>query len=197
MPAEAFRVAFYDEGGDAFRACLYVGFGVDNVNVGVGAVGDPHFVAVQHVVVTGIFGAQFHGNNVGAGVGLGHGECADVFAADEFGQVFLLLLFGSVPVNLVYAQVGVSAIRQANRGRCAADFFHGNHVREVTHARTAVGFVYGNAQQAHVAELFPQIHGEFVAAVDFFSAWGNFGGCKSVDLLAQHIESFAKAEVEF
>src|SRR5690606_41940896 len=66
----------------------------------------------------------FRSDDVGAGVGLRHGQGADVFAADQLRQVFLLLFFGAVAVNLVHAQVGMGTVREANGGRGAADFFH-------------------------------------------------------------------------
>src|SRR5690554_2809620 len=197
VAAEAGVVAFYDEGGDAFGAAFRVGFGVDDVGVGVWPVGDPHFVAVEDVVVAFVAGVEFHGDDVGAGVGFRHGQGADVFAADEFGQVGLLLLFGAVAVDLVDAQVGVGAVRRAYRGRGAADFFHGHYVGQVAHARTAVLFADGDAQQAHVTQFAPQVHGEFVGAVDFLGPGGDFIGGEAVDLFTQAVEGFAKAEVEF
>ena len=38
-----------------------------------------------------------HGDDVGAGAGLGHGEGAHVLAAAQLGQVLGLLLLGAVP----------------------------------------------------------------------------------------------------
>src|SRR5690606_34994799 len=130
-----------------------VGFGVDDVGVCVGAVGDPHFVAVEHEVVAFVAGREFHGDDVGASVGLRHGQGADVFAANKFGQVFLFLFFGAVAMNLVHTQVGVGAVGQANRGGGAADFFHGDDVCQVAHVGAAVFFTHGDTQQAHVAHF--------------------------------------------
>ena len=147
-------------------------------------------------MVASIFGAEFHGDDVGTGVGFGHGQGADVFTADELGQVLFFLLVGAVAVDLVNAQVGVRAVRESHGCRGTADFLHGDDVCEVAHARAAVGFVNGNTQQAHVTELFPQVVGEQVVMVDGFGAGGDFTGGKAVDLLAQHIQGLAEAEVE-
>lgn len=147
-------------------------------------------------MVTGVFGAQFHGDNVGAGVGLRHGQGADVLAAHQFWQVFLFLFFGAVAVNLVHTQVGVGTVGEANGGGSTADFFHGDHVGEVAHVGAAVLFFHGDTQQAHVAHFPPQVHGEFVVTIDFLGARRDFCSGKAVDLLAEHIEGFAEAEVE-
>ncbi len=147
-------------------------------------------------MVTFIFGGQFHGDDVGAGVGLGHGQGANVLAADELRQVFLFLFFGAVAVNLVHTQVGVGTVGEANGGGSTADFFHGDDVRQVAHVGAAVFFAHGDTQQAHVAHFPPQVHGELVVAVNFLGARCDFGSSKAVDLLAEHIEGFAEAEVE-
>ncbi|MCY1535761.1 hypothetical protein D9M68_711800 [compost metagenome] len=60
VAGEALEVAFDDEGGHAARAGVDVGLGIDHVGVGVRAVGDPHLVAVEHVAVALLVGAQLH-----------------------------------------------------------------------------------------------------------------------------------------
>ena len=196
VAAEAGEVALDDEGGDAPGSALGIGLGVDDVDVGIRAVGDPHLVAVEDVVVAGVTGGEFHGDDVGTGIRLGHGQGADVFAADQFGQVFAFLFFGAVAVNLVHAQVGVGAVRKANGGGGPADFFHGDDVGQVAHVGTAVLLLHGNTQQAHVAELTPEIHGELVVPVDVGGPGRDFCGGEAVDLLAEHVEGFTKAEIE-
>ncbi|MNN33131.1 hypothetical protein D3C81_1468720 [compost metagenome] len=178
------------------RALVQVGLGVDHVGVGVGAVGDPGLAAVEHVVVAAFFGAQFHRDHVGAGVGLAHGQGADVFAADQLGQVLELLLMGAVAVDLVDAQVGVGAVGQRDRGRGAADFFHGHHVGQVAETRAAVLLGHGHPQQAHLAELLPHVGGEQVVVVDGGGARRQLAGHEGADLVAQHVDGFAESEVE-
>ena len=147
-------------------------------------------------MVAGVFGAEFHGDNVGTCVGFGHGQGADVFTADKLGQVFFFLLVGAVAVDLVYTQVGMRAIRQANGGRCAADFFHRDHMCQVAHAGATVGFVDGNTQQAHITELFPELVGEQVVPVDVFGTGCYFTSSEAIDLLAEHVDCFAEAEIK-
>ncbi len=87
------------------RAGSRIGLGVDHVDAGLGAVGDPHLAAVQHVVVAVPDRFQPHADHVGAGVGLGHGQRADVLAAAQLRQVLLLLFFAAVLADLVDTQV--------------------------------------------------------------------------------------------
>ncbi|MNO81649.1 hypothetical protein D3C76_728990 [compost metagenome] len=119
-----------------------------------------------------------------------------MLAADQLGQVFGFLLVGAIAVDLVDAQVGVGTVGEGDRGRAAADFFHGHHVGQVAQAGAAVFFRYGNAQQAHVTELAPHVGGEQVFLVDLRGAGGQFGGDKGLDLVAQHVDGFAQGEVQ-
>src|SRR5471032_2267238 len=183
---------FFDqEGGHAARAGFQVVLGVDHQHVGVGAVGDPHFRAVEHPAVTFEIGAQLHADDIGAGVGFGHGERADVFAGNQFGQVFLFLLSGTVALDLVDAQIRVGAVGQADRGRGARDFFHRHDVGQVAHVGAAVFLADGDAEHAQRAHLAPQVHGELVAAVDFGGAWRDFGGGELLHRFAQGGDIFA------
>ncbi|MNO77088.1 hypothetical protein D3C76_681860 [compost metagenome] len=194
--AETFPVALDDERGDAVRALFRLGLGVDHVGVGVGTVGDPGLAAVEHVAVALLLGAQLHGDDVGAGVRLAHRQRADVLAADQPGQVFGFLLLGAVALDLVDAEVGVRTVGQRHRSRTAADLFHGDHVRQVAQRRAAEFLFHGDAEQAHVTELLPHVHGEGVFRVDLRGARRQLGGDEAADLVAQHVDGFAEAEVE-
>lgn len=74
---------FDDEGGDTFAAGLGVGFCIDDNIVGVGAVGDPHFTAIEEPsAVVGLLCGGFHTDDIGACGVLGHGEGADFSPGD-------------------------------------------------------------------------------------------------------------------
>src|SRR5690606_41975748 len=60
-------------------------------------------------------------------------SCTDLLAADQTRQIPLLLCVGPVAVNLVDAQIGMRAVRKADRCAGTRNFFHGHHVREVAH----------------------------------------------------------------
>lgn len=175
---------------------LGIGLGVDHQGVGVGAVGDPHLGAVEHVAVALLVGAQLHADHVGAGARLAHRQRADVLAGNQLGQVLGFLRGGAVAVDLVHAQIGVRAVGQADRGAGAGDFLHRHHVGQVAHVGAAVFLADGHAQHAQVPELAPQIHRELVAAVDFGGARGDLGGRESAHRIAQHIQVFAQVEVQ-
>ena len=89
---EALAVGLDDEGRDAARAGGGIGLGVDDDHLGVGAVGDPHLRAIQHVAVALLVGTQLHRNDVRARTRLAHREAADVLAGDQLGQEALLLV---------------------------------------------------------------------------------------------------------
>jgi hypothetical protein len=91
-----------------------IGLGVDHQRVGVRPVGDPHLVAVEHVAVVALFGAQLHRHHVGAGARLAHGQRAHMLAGAELRQVFRLLLPRAPAVDLVDAQIGMRAVGQAD-----------------------------------------------------------------------------------
>ena len=189
-------IALDDKGADAARGRGRVGFGVDHIHVGVGAVGDPHLVAVQDIAIAVALRVQRHAHHVRARVRLGHGQGADLFTATQGGQIALFLRLAAVPIDLVETQIGHGAVGQPHRGRRAADFLHHHGVGQVAQAAAPVGFVHGDAEQAHRAELGPQIGGEFIVAVD--------GGGARCDLLLTHpqhgvaesVDVFAEAEVE-
>ena len=103
---------------------------------------------------------QFHADHVGAGVGFGHGQRAHVFAAAQFGQVSGFLLLAAILAQLVQAQIGHGAVRQSDGRRGAADLLHHHGVGQVAHIAAAVALLHGDAEQAHGAELPPQIHAE-------------------------------------
>src|SRR4029077_19944676 len=106
-----------EESGDALGPGLGVGLRVDDKRVRLGAVGDPHLAAVEHVMlgrpVALPVGAQAHRNDVRTRTWLAHRQRADVFAADKLRQVALLLRFTSVAPYLVDAQVRMRAIGEA------------------------------------------------------------------------------------
>ncbi|MNE51702.1 hypothetical protein D3C80_1463410 [compost metagenome] len=147
-------------------------------------------------MVATLLGAQLHRHHVGTGVGFTHGQGTDVLAADQLGQVLGFLLGVAVAVDLVDAEVGVGAVGEGDRGRAAADFFHGHHVGQVAQAGAAVFFADGDAEQAHITELAPHVGGEQVVLVDLRGAGCQLGSHKGLHLVAQHVDGFAQGEVQ-
>jgi len=67
---------------------------------------------------------------------------------------------------------------------------------QVTQAGAAVFFGHGNAQQAHVTELAPQVGGEQVVTVDLSRARRDLLGHEGLHLVAQHVDGFTEGEVQ-
>ena len=89
-------------------------FGEDRIEVGDSAVGGPHFFAVERVVlaVWRERGAAADVHGVRAGAGFRERVGGDPLAAGEFGQVALLLVFGSVPDERQRRDAGVRRRRR-------------------------------------------------------------------------------------
>ncbi len=147
-------------------------------------------------MITALVGAQFHRHHVRACIGFAHGQRANVFAADQPGQVTGLLLRASIAIDLVNAQVGMGTIGQRHRRRATADFFHRHDVRQITQARATVFFADSNPQYAHFTELAPHVGGEQIVLVDLRCAWGKLCGDEGLQLIAQHVDGFAQGEVQ-
>ncbi|MNS91120.1 hypothetical protein D3C72_1251970 [compost metagenome] len=152
---EALHALLDDKGGHAARAQVRLGLGVDHQHIGVGAVGDPHLVAVEHVAVAALVRAQLHRHHVRTRARFAHRQRTDLGAAAQVRQEALLLRLGAVLAQLVHAQVRVRAVGQADATGSTRHFFHRHHVGQVAHAGAAVFFFHGQAQQALLAQLGP------------------------------------------
>ena len=91
-----------------------VGLCIDHQGVGIRPIRDPHFAAIQDVVVTGLFCSKLHADYVRSGVVFTHRQRADFGTADEIRKELRFLGLSAVTEDLVYAQVGVRAVREAD-----------------------------------------------------------------------------------
>ena len=170
MRREAGKALLDEEGRDAARAGGGIGLGVDHQGLGDGTVGDPHLGAVEDVTVAALVGARRHGDDVGAGAGLGHGERADMLAGDQLRQVCALLRLAAVAADLVDAEVGMGAVGQPDGGGGARHLLHGDAMLEIAEAGAAVLLLDRDAVQAEGAHLGPQVAREGVGPVDLVGA---------------------------
>ena len=94
LRTEAHARAFLldDERADAFGAGVVAEPGVDEVEVGLAAVGDPALGAVERPGAVGLLGPSGHVGRGRTRVGLGDGDGHGDVAADDAGQQALLLL---------------------------------------------------------------------------------------------------------
>ncbi len=119
-----------------------------------------------------------------------------MLAGDQLGQEALLLLLGAGAADLVDAEIGVRAVAQADRGRGAADLLDGDDMLEIAEARAAEFLLDGDAVQAQLAHLGPQLAREPVGLVDLGGDRRDLGGGEALDLVAQRVGGFAQAEIE-
>src|SRR5262249_47511274 len=169
---------------------------IEHHGVGVRPVGDPHLGAVDDETVALLLGAGADRGGVGAGIGLGDRERADVLAGNELRQVALLLLGVAVQAQLVDAQVGVGAIGEPDRARGARDFLHGDAMFEIAEPEPTPGLADRDAVNAELAEFGPEVAWEGVAAVDLLGARRNMRGCEAAHTLAQHVRRLTEPEIE-
>ena len=62
--AEAFHALLDQKGGDALAACIRIGLGVNHQSVGIRAVGDPVFAAVELEVIVALFRPKLHRHHI-------------------------------------------------------------------------------------------------------------------------------------
>ena len=87
------------------------------------------------------------------------------------------------------------AVGETNRGRCAGDFFHRNHVRQIAHARATVFFFYRDAEHAQLTHFAPQVHGELVVFVHIVRQRRDLGLCKIAHRITQCVDVFTELEI--
>ena len=88
------------------------------------------------------------------------------------------------------------AIGEADRRRCARDFFGRDDMRQVAHCGAAVLFFNCDPQQAQVAELAPKIHGEFIRPVNCLGTRRYLISGKSTHRVAKHVNFLPQSEIE-
>ncbi len=189
------KVFFDDEGADPARACRRIGLGIDHQHIGIGAVGDPHLVAVENIALAALFGVKLHRNDVGTGPRLGHGQRADMLAGNEFRQIFLTLSGRAVAGDLVDAEIGMRTVAEADGGGSAADFFHRDAMGNIAHAGAAIVFRRGDAKHAKLTQFTPQMHGKLIVAVGFSGQRRNAAFRKTAHRIAKGFDLLAKTEI--
>ena len=194
--AETGHALFDQKSSHTARAKLGFGLGIDHQRVGVRPIGDPHLAAIEQVITAFVFGLQLHADDIRTGPRLAHRQRTDMLAADQLGQVFLLLRLAAVALELVDAEVRVRAIGQADRSRSATDFFHRDHVRQIAHIGPAIFLGDGNAEHPELAHLAPQVHRELVARVDLGRARRDLLLRKMLHCIAQCVDLFAKLKIQ-
>ena len=179
------------EQADATGAGLGVGFGSDDDHVGVLAVGDEGFGAVEDVVVPVFHRAGADGLEVAAGAGFGHGDGAHGFAGDHFRQPVLALFFVADMAKVRGDDVGVhhDVGGQGAEAHAGHFFAHDDGVQEGRAAAAPV-FRYVHTQHAGVAQGVPEFPGYDAGVFPFFIVGRYFGFQGLDDGLPEHVEFF-------
>ena len=142
-----------NEGGHALVALGLVRIGVEQPGIADMRLRDPHLVAVNFVVVALVDSVGLHAGDVGAGVGLGHGEKSELRAGDPAGDVFLLLLrraeFGDGERRAEVLHVE----RHPPGGRDLADLLGHQHRLHEAHAAAAEFLRQRAGKEAELAHL--------------------------------------------
>src|SRR5690606_17085019 len=193
---EARHVLLDQERGDTLRSTCRVGLAVDHQHFGLVPIGDPELAPVEHVAALYRVRLELHGDDVRTRRRLAHRQRADVVAAYQPGQILRLLRVRAPAGDLIDAQVRMRAVAEPDGGAGTAHFLDRDHMLEVAEAQSAVGFGHGNAVQAQLAHLRPQVAGEAIFAVDRLGAGRDDLVGESAHGLADHRRIVAEAEIE-
>ena len=193
---ETLESFLHNERGNAARRRGGIGLGVDDQRIRLRPIGDPHLAAVEDEEAVPLLGPQAHSDHVRAGLGFRHGQGADVFAADQFGQVLALLRLRALLGDLVHAQVRVRAVREPDGGRGARNLFHRDDVGEIAEIGSAVLLIDRDAQQPQFTEFQPDVAGIAVLAIHLRGDGRDFVQGKPVHGLPQERDRLAQFKVQ-
>ena len=144
----------------AFVAVLRAVAGVDQHAhpVGLQAVGDPHFLAGDEVVVAVLARVAFDRSHIAARAGLAHADAAHHVAGNGWRQKFAPQFVAAKAGQRRRGHVSLHANRHRDGAavNVAQRLGHRQRIR-VIQPGTAIGLGLGQAQQAQVAELFEDL----------------------------------------
>ena len=138
---------------------IVVLLGPDHGDVGDGAVGDPELGAAQDEGVALAPGARLHRARVGAVVGLGEAEAADLLPRGERRQPALLLSVGAVGVDRVHHEPALDRRRRPEPRVAPLELLHDEPVGDVVEPGAAVA-LQGGPEHAQLAQLGKELDGK-------------------------------------
>ena len=148
-------ICFQQHKRDTFGALVRIGFGDHHDKVGGLTVGDIGFGAVDPVAIAILQSRGGDRLQIRSNPGLGHRNCADQFARYQFGQIFLLLLFGPVAHQIGQDNGVVQAGGEAIDIVLRLLVNHHHVVPEIA-AMAAIFLWHGHTQQAGSTCLVPK-----------------------------------------
>ncbi|CDC68935.1 putative uncharacterized protein [Oscillibacter sp. CAG:155] len=165
---EAGKAALDDESGQPLVALGLVGHGKDHEHAGLGAVGDEDLGAVDHVVVALQTGLRLALGGIGTGIGLGDAHAAQHTALGKHGQVFALLLLGTV-FHDGHAAQRVARHDVTGGGAGLGQLLGADGGSHLIGAHAAVLLGHGHAHDAQLEELGHVLGGILMGTVDLRS----------------------------
>ncbi len=129
-------------------------FGEYRIQIRDAAIGDPHLLAVEHVVRS--IGCEIrpraHGQGIGSGLRLGQTVGGDQLGRREPGKILLLLLFGAEQQHRQHADTGLAAVADGV-GAIAANAFGHDHRGNQIELHAAVTLRQQYAHQPQLGRL--------------------------------------------
>jgi hypothetical protein len=158
-------------------------------------VGDPHLLAVELPVVAAVGGRGSHAGDVGAGVGLGHGEKAHGLGTDPARNESFFLLLGA---ELVDRDCGAQVLHvegQAPRAADLGDLFREDDGFEKAEAVAAVFLRQGAAEEALLGHLLDHFGAEPVIRFVVLEGRQDLLGGEVLRHVLHHLLFFRQSEV--
>src|SRR5262249_21201563 len=118
VPRFEARSSFFDEETADF---VIFALGPHDGDVGDGAAGDPHFFAVEDVLVSFFNGAREHTAGVGAELRFGQAEAADLFSLLEQREPFLFLRVAAERIDRIHHEGALHGDKAADAGVAALE----------------------------------------------------------------------------
>jgi len=172
------------------------GLRIEEHEIGNRAVGDEGLAPVDEITVVLFHGPGAHPHRVGAGVGFGDAEAADVLAAACPGEDLHLLLFGRIPAEVVEAERLAGADAHRQRVAHPGDRFVNQQGFHVAEARAAVFLFEHDAVDADFPELPEEVGRHPILLVELLHLRFEPGRGPAQDDFLNHFLFRRKFEVE-
>ena len=112
----------------------------DHGNVCNAARGDPHFFAIENIVVAVFARAGSHAPGIGAEVRFRETEAAEFLSRSHLRQPEIFLLIRAKGIDRIHDERRLYAHKAADARIAALEFLHQQPVFDVVHTRAAVAF---------------------------------------------------------
>lgn len=164
----------HHEGRQAAGVGGTVGYRDHHGDIGVVAIGDEGFVAVQHPAAFALHCGHARATGVRTGGRFGQPPRTEVFSGSQPADVFLFLRLVAGNKKMIAAQRRVGRHNDAYRTIHARQFFDGRDVFNISHPGAAVFLGENRPQQAQFAQFLDGGHGELGGFVPLHDAGSDF-----------------------